>query len=334
MRSQPSRSTEPLPGGNPSRPLSRRLALLGAWLIALVGLAGPAMAAEWYVATTGNDSNDCESTGSACRTIQAAIDKAGVNDTVYVAGGNYAFTSNRIKIEGPGKNGLRLIGQTSPFALPYAEATVPGVSVAYGTSNNKAANAVVLQQASANPVSGNAKGMIWVRNAQDVHIENLYIEVHTSRAKEGVLATGTVNGLMLLNNYIKITNGFSAIGIGVGVTGSTDSSAPDDEPRGSGNFVHIEGNVIEPSTSPTAAAKRAIAIQNNTGILRGNQTGATTQDMWLSGVNVATSRPAEQRVLVVENNHFFGRIGLYLSGGGNLASPTRIAGNVFTSTLR
>jgi len=80
MRSQPSRSTEPLPGGNPSRPLSRRLALLGAWLIALVGLAGPAMAAEFYVATTGNDSNDCQSAGSACRTIQAAIDKAGVKE--------------------------------------------------------------------------------------------------------------------------------------------------------------------------------------------------------------------------------------------------------------
>jgi len=94
MRSQPSRSTEPLPGGNPSRPLSRRLALLGAWLIALVGLAGPAMAAEWYVATTGNDSNDCESTGSACRTIQAAIDKAGVNDPAApISVGTYAVTA-------------------------------------------------------------------------------------------------------------------------------------------------------------------------------------------------------------------------------------------------
>src|SRR5690606_29808210 len=124
-----------------------------------------------------------------------------------------------------------------------------------------------------------ANGMIWVRGARDVRIENLYIEVDASgpfdlgcfcyrqRSKEGVIATGDVNGLSIVNNYFKVVAGSGVIVIGVSVAGTTDSSAPSDEPRGAGNFVHIEGNVIEPSSS--AVPKRAIALQNAVGIIRG-----------------------------------------------------------------
>ncbi|TCS98193.1 MBG domain-containing protein [Pseudofulvimonas gallinarii] len=304
-------------------------------LMALVG-SGHALAANWYVATNGNNSNSCESPEAPCQTIQAAIDKAGVNDTVYVAGGNYAFTSNRIKIEGPGKNGLRLIGQTSPFALPYAENPVQGVSVAYGTANNKASNAVVLQAASANVASGNASGMIWVRGAQDVRIENLYIEVApcgglfclSARAKEGVIATGAVNGLTLVNNYFKVTAGTNAIPIGISVAGTTDSSAPSDEPRGSGNFVHIEGNVIEPSGT-SGVPKRAIAMQNAVGVIIGNQVAATTQDMWIQSPTVVSGNPAAQKVLKIEDNWFFGRLQLYLPSASGIVEPLAIRNNHF-----
>lgn len=80
----------------------------------LIGLASPAMADDWYAAPGGSGS-DC--TQAAPCTIQGAIDKAAAYDTVHVAAGDYSFTSNRIRIE---KEGLRLIGANSPFALDPA----------------------------------------------------------------------------------------------------------------------------------------------------------------------------------------------------------------------
>src|SRR5690606_33199305 len=111
------------------------------------------------------------------------------------------------------------------------------------------------------------------------------------------------------------------------VAGTTDSSAPSDEPRGAGNFVHIEGNVIEPSSS--AVPKRAIALQNAVGIIRGNQLAATTQDLWFQEPTVVTSNPPEQRVLRIEHNWFFGRLQLYLPAASNVQEPVRIRGNRF-----
>lgn len=47
-------------------------------------------AGPWYVnGTTGNDTNDCLSPATACKTIQAAIGKASAGDTINVAAGTY-----------------------------------------------------------------------------------------------------------------------------------------------------------------------------------------------------------------------------------------------------
>src|SRR5690606_21177612 len=131
----------------------------------------------------------------------------------------------------PGKNGLKLVGQTSPFRLPYDEDPEPGISVAPGTPDNRADDAAVLKAATSAASSG-ANGMIWVRGARDVRIENLYIEVDASgpfdlgcfcyrqRSKEGVIATGDVNGLSIVNNYFKVVAGSGVIVIGVSVAGT------------------------------------------------------------------------------------------------------------------
>src|SRR5690606_15305262 len=55
------------------------------WLAFVTGAwCATAGAADWYAAPGGNDANDCAPPATSC-TIQGAIDRAGQNDTVYVA---------------------------------------------------------------------------------------------------------------------------------------------------------------------------------------------------------------------------------------------------------
>ena len=147
--------------------------VLAAMLLAACGCSA-AVAGDLFVSPSGNDTNDCASAASACKSIQAAINKAVAYDTVHVAAGEYPFTSNRIRIE---KEGLRLVGDNSPFAAPYGNG--PG-EVPPGTVGNKAANAAVLKAATSEVSGGGTSGMIWVRNVKNVRIENLYIEVDSS----------------------------------------------------------------------------------------------------------------------------------------------------------
>ncbi len=69
-----------------------------AMALAALGFLAPPTAVRaagpWYVnATTGNDSNDCLSTTSACKTIGGAIGKASSGDTINIAAGVYTETN-------------------------------------------------------------------------------------------------------------------------------------------------------------------------------------------------------------------------------------------------
>ncbi|HMJ66325.1 MAG TPA: hypothetical protein VK615_13345, partial [Candidatus Binatia bacterium] len=64
------------------------LAIVAASALAFIGPR--ASAADWFVdGTFGNDANSCSSTVFACRTIQAAVDKAFAGDTIHVTFGTY-----------------------------------------------------------------------------------------------------------------------------------------------------------------------------------------------------------------------------------------------------
>src|SRR5437879_5570393 len=68
-----------------------RNALGAAVMTALVvGTTGNAHAADRFVSTAGSDTaNDCQTSGSPCRTVGYALTQAASGDTVKVAGGSY-----------------------------------------------------------------------------------------------------------------------------------------------------------------------------------------------------------------------------------------------------
>src|SRR5258707_5951541 len=84
----------------------------------------------WYVATTGNDANDCATTSTPCATINGAIGKAASGDTIYVAQGTYTGSSANITkglVVSGGWNSS-FTSQTS-YSIVDGENTRDGISI-------------------------------------------------------------------------------------------------------------------------------------------------------------------------------------------------------------
>ena len=65
-------------------------------LVAIPSPPSARAAGPWYVAAAGTDSNDCLSPGSACATINAAINRAAAGDTIRIGGGHYTGINNEV----------------------------------------------------------------------------------------------------------------------------------------------------------------------------------------------------------------------------------------------
>jgi hypothetical protein len=61
-----------------------------------LALSGVGIGNTWYVASTGDDGNDCSSSGTPCATINGAIGKATDGDTILVAEGTYFGTGTEV----------------------------------------------------------------------------------------------------------------------------------------------------------------------------------------------------------------------------------------------
>jgi parallel beta-helix repeat protein len=83
---------------------------LVAGLFAFGGGRAQASPTDLYVATTGDDSDDCLSPATACLTIQGAIDKASSDDTIHIADGTYTASSLASIVVTT--DGLSLIGES------------------------------------------------------------------------------------------------------------------------------------------------------------------------------------------------------------------------------
>lgn len=299
---------------------AKRAAGIGGLLLAAM-IALPVSAADWYVSPSGSDGASCASAAAPCQTIQAAIDKAAANDTVRIAPGNYPFVAPGIEIN---KSGLRLIGDNSPFAIdPHS---------APGTLDNLSANASVLQQASGG--SASSQRMIWINSVRDVTIRNLYLQTRLDRTKEAIVAIGDIDGLLIDNNYIKVTGGGSnAFGISINGAFSgagSSSSIPASYPRMAGGFVTIRDNVIEPTIGglfSTYVPKRAILFEQSLGLIQGNQVVGTNADLWTLGTSGTAATDPADRHLTIDGNWFFGRLQNQINPVGGTATALNITNN-------
>lgn len=179
------------------------------------------------------------------------------------------------------------------------------------------ANRVTLQP----PSSGSNGRMIYVRNAANVRIENLYIEINHSVTKEGVLAIGLVNGLIVKNNYLSVTSsgtGLSRNAISINPMSNGDRSTTEGATASYGQLSTITGNTIYATTSALGA--RGILVEGGGSTITSNTVhGASTNDMrvrWNSGGS-----------LLIEGNSFGGR-------GVNVVEPSvavTVKNNAFTT---
>lgn len=84
-------------------------------VVTLAGALATPASAQYFASPTGDDGNDCTSPASACRTIQAAIDKAPDGSQIHVASGSYA---EEIRING--RRGLQILGEPEVEIVPPA----------------------------------------------------------------------------------------------------------------------------------------------------------------------------------------------------------------------
>lgn len=266
----------------------KKLAILSA--LALTLTLGPMMfggrralaAGPWYVSTTGNDTNTCLSSGAACLTIQAAINKASGGDTINVAAGTY---NEQVVIDG---KSLTLIGSGAGTTTIQA----PGVL----TLDPDGAKTIVLftgpstAEFSGFTVQGPVNGLnfgIYVRDGATANIHDNTVKDIRDAPLSGNqygygIEIGKYNNTFPFVNQIghaTITNnavfGYQKNGI---------------ECEGAGSSATITGNTVTGGGPMTTTAQNGIQIRRgatgsiNTNVVTGN--AYTGPDVNASGIIV------------------------------------------------
>ncbi|GAB4278231.1 MAG: Ig-like domain-containing protein [Candidatus Promineifilaceae bacterium] len=98
-------------------------------------------AGPWYVnAASGDDANDCLSTGTACKTVGTAVTKAASGDTIHIAAGTYTeniVLNKSLTFIGAGANNTILDGGGSSNVIRINSGntvTLSGVTIQNGSS--------------------------------------------------------------------------------------------------------------------------------------------------------------------------------------------------------
>lgn len=167
-------------------------------VLSLLCMFSPASSAggPWYVDPTGDDSNDCLSWGTPCKTIQAAVNKAGAGETIYVADGTYqeqVVINKSLTLQAKEGDTPTILAPDTPnsYKFPESSAWWEPVVIAFGgtESGGQISGSDVVQVTIAGfevdgndrqPTSGWRSAGILLRNVEGTiagnTVQNMYVD--------------------------------------------------------------------------------------------------------------------------------------------------------------
>src|SRR6266487_2075065 len=178
--------------------------ILALMMIAIASAPQPVRAAGlWYVATTGDDNNDCLSPGAPCATINSAIARASAGDTVDVAEGTYTGTGSEVVLI---DRDIALSGGWDvSFTTQSGISTLDGQDARRGLMVNSGLTAKVehfaLQHGN---VTGNGGG---INNAGNLTFVDSILNNNTAGNGNGSAIYNTDSGVLAVSNSIIHHNG-------------------------------------------------------------------------------------------------------------------------------
>lgn len=256
-------------------------------------LAAPTAVTYYVDGSTGDDNNDCLSSGAPCLTVGAAITKAASGDSIEVAAGLYdefLEISKALTITGEGPELTFLDGGDSHRVLRYA---------AVGSLN------LVNLAVSNGRVSGENGAGIY--NFGSMSLDNVHLSGNTTDEGGGAIFN---NGSLHLQNSQILSNSVGGVGGGIyiwypGVVTVTNSIIAHNSSVQGGGIYNLGDLVVTDST-----------FQSNSGSMFG---GALTV------FNLATTELTN--VTIVGNQSDGSAAGIYNSGAPLTMTNTTISGN-------
>ena len=195
--------------------LKASLAVFGLVLAALVMMilaSQPSHAAgPWYVAPGGDDGNDCLSPGTACATINGALNRPGfvLSDTILVATGTYTGTGDEVVLLD--KDVILSGGWDASFTTQSDSSTIDGQGSRRGITVNSGVTATVERFTVQSSGNSGAGGGIY--NQGTLTLNNSTISGNASQHSGGGIYSE--EGTVILNNSTVRRNSSGSYGGGI-----------------------------------------------------------------------------------------------------------------------
>lgn len=191
---------------------STGLALIAAMLACTLFEDIAAGSGTWYVATTGDDSNDCLSEASPCRTIQAAIDRATTGGNIHIADGIY---TERVHVN---KDGLRIFGAGEDATIIDAAGSGAALTISYEGAPGTGILDVLITKLTVQNGSADRGAGVYIAGDASALLVLMQIRDSTARLGAGLANDGTarLNDVRIVSNHASVSCG------GVDNTGMLD----------------------------------------------------------------------------------------------------------------